>query len=250
VPTHRDEAICLRQLEWSETSQVVTLFGRETGLARAVAKGARRERSAYSGGVEVLTRGEMVIILKSSGAMATLTAWDLLDPLSRLRRSLRAHYAALYLADTTQRALSEVDPHPALYDALAHALESLGTTDESDAASTAAAEASVSLQYLWILLGEIGYRPQLGAGAADSPPVVWFDPVAGRIQSSGAAGAWKVRAQTVEALRRSAQAQPAPSDATIRALRLLDAYLTHLLGRPIPAAEAFFGPGGPGSSPV
>jgi len=126
VPTTRDEAICLRQLEWSETSQVVTLFGRETGIVRAVAKGARREKGAYSGGVEVLTRGEMVAILKSSGAMATLTAWDLQDPLPRLRRSLGAHYAGLFLADATQRALSEVDPHPALYDALADALESLG----------------------------------------------------------------------------------------------------------------------------
>jgi len=240
VPTVRDEAICLRQLEWSETSQVVTLFGRETGVVRAVAKGARRDKGAHSGGVEVLTRGEMVAILKSSGAMATLTAWDLLDPLPRLRRSLGAHYAALYLADATQRGLSEVDPHPGLYDALVEALSGLGGGEPADAA--------ISLRYLWTLLEEIGYRPDLGAGTA--APIVWFDPGAGRIAPSGAAGAWKVRAPTVEALRRVARAEPADPDATIRALRLLDAYLTHLLGRPLPAAEAFFGPGGPGHAPV
>lgn len=246
VPTVRDEAICLRQLEWSETSQVVTLFARDTGIVRAVAKGARREKGAYSGGVEVLTRGEMVAILKSSGAMATLTAWDLLDPLPRLRRSLGAHYAGLYLADATQRGLSEVDPHPGLYDALVEALGSLGQGAQTSG-EVGGADAAVSLRYLWVLLDEIGYRPELGA-AEESAPIVWFDPGAGRIGPSGAAGAWKVRAPTVEALRRAERGEAAEAESTVRALRLLDAYLTHLLGRPLPAAEAFFGPGGPGSA--
>lgn len=109
-------------------------------------------------------------------------------------------------------------------------------------------DAAVSLRYLWILLDEIGYRPELGPAGVELPPIVWFDPAAGRIQQTGAAGAWKVRAQTVQALHQAADARAAPPDPTAGALRLLNTYLTHLLGRPIPAAEAFFGPGGPGSA--
>ncbi|MFG0285790.1 MAG: DNA repair protein RecO [Phycisphaerales bacterium JB039] len=237
MATRRDEAICLRQLDWSETSQVVTLLGRQIGLVRALVKGARRERAPYSGGLEVLTRGEMVAIIKASGAMATLTSWDLLDPMNQLRRSLGAHYGAIYLADATQRSLSELDPHPPLYDALVAALGALGDEDA----------APVCLRYLWTLLAQIGYRPDLGDPGAAS--IVGFDPEAGRLVARGGAGSWPVRAATIRALRALDAGAAADHATTARALRLLDAYLTRLLGRPLPSAEAFFGAGGPGAAP-
>jgi DNA repair protein RecO (recombination protein O) len=185
--------------------------------------------------VETLTLAGIVVIVKSSGAMATLTAWDLVEPYPALRRSLSAHYAALYLADATQRALIEADPHPALYDALVAELGALAPPCVSQ----------VALRYLWTLLGETGYRPDLsGAGPG---PIAWFDPGAGRFGPAGAARAWRVRIETVEALRSGAAGESIGEQPAARALRLLDAYLTHLLGRPLPAAAAFFGPGGPGA---
>ena len=77
MPTVIDQAICIRHWDWSETSQTVSLFARDTGIVRGMAKGARREKAPFSGGLEVLTRGEMVAIIKPSSDLANITAWDL-----------------------------------------------------------------------------------------------------------------------------------------------------------------------------
>ena len=49
-----DEAICIRHWDFSETSQTVGLFSRTHGLIRAIAKGSRRERGGFSGGVDLI----------------------------------------------------------------------------------------------------------------------------------------------------------------------------------------------------
>ena len=38
----KDRAICVRVADYSETSQVVTLFARLSGKVRAIAKGSKR----------------------------------------------------------------------------------------------------------------------------------------------------------------------------------------------------------------
>src|SRR3712207_7995583 len=46
MPLVRDRCICLRRTEYSETSQILTLFAREHGIVRAIAKGAHRRTKA------------------------------------------------------------------------------------------------------------------------------------------------------------------------------------------------------------
>src|SRR4051812_20305466 len=65
-----DQAVCIRQWDWSETSQTVSLFGRETGVVRAIAKGSKREHSRFSGGLEVMTRGEMIVHIKAGDSLS------------------------------------------------------------------------------------------------------------------------------------------------------------------------------------
>ena len=57
--TMHDQGVCIRQWDFSETSQTVSLFGRSLGVVRGLAKGARRERGAFDGGVDLLSRGEL-----------------------------------------------------------------------------------------------------------------------------------------------------------------------------------------------
>ena len=42
MPTISDYAICIRRWDFSETSQTVSLFTRESGIIRGLAKGAKR----------------------------------------------------------------------------------------------------------------------------------------------------------------------------------------------------------------
>ena len=90
MPTIRDEAICIRHWDFSETSQTVSLLLRDHGVLRGLAKGARRERGSFSGGFDLFTRGEIVAIVKPGRELATLTEWTLLETFPVLRREAPA----------------------------------------------------------------------------------------------------------------------------------------------------------------
>jgi DNA repair protein RecO (recombination protein O) len=240
VATVTDQAICIRQWDWSETSQTVSLLARDSGLVRAVAKGAKRENSRFSGGLEVLTRGEMIAILKPAADMGNLIAWDLQETFPVLRTRLGAFYAGMYLAELVQSALTERDPHPALFDALLAALRSLADP---------AAERGAVLRFQWATLVEAGYRPELDADIGGGGPLpaarsyLFLSRQGGFAPDTGAeiAGAYRVRSETVSGLRTLAGGgEPAP-ETSERASRLLALYLREILGRDMPSMHAYFG---------
>lgn len=207
MPAVRDEGICLRHWDWSETSQTVSFFGRSLGVIRGLAKGARRERGTFGGGIDLLTRGEFGAIIKNSTELATLTEWDLLETFPALRERLSRNRAAFYAADLVQRLLAPADPHPALYDALHLLLRALGTTghtgDEPHSApsSTESAEMALALlRFQWRLLEEVGLQPALEIGALSDHRTVWFDPIGGVFSETAPQRGWRVRRATVALL--------------------------------------------------
>src|SRR5688500_16472016 len=95
-----DRCICLRKVEYSETSQILTLFGREHGVTRVIAKGAHRTTkqgaSKFGGGIDLLDVGAAVFTLDLEKQLGTLTEWALVEGHLELRRNLRAIYLAQY----------------------------------------------------------------------------------------------------------------------------------------------------------
>ncbi len=237
MPTVKQQAICIRHWDWSETSQTVSLFTEGHGVVRGLAKGSRREHAPFSGGLELLTRGEVVLILKGTaregGSLSTLTAWDLQEPYSGLRRSLKALHAGMFLADLVHHALRELDPHPPLFGSMTGGLETLDRGQSPG---------RVVMGFLWDVLVETGYRPEVFVDAQSGGPlaesaVYLFSPAMGGLvgsgevrepgavpgtggelrrrggpgsrsgsAGSGAGETWKVRSDTVGVLRKLAGA--------------------------------------------
>jgi len=149
-------AIVLRVVEWSETSAVVTLFTREAGLIRGLAKGARRPKGPFESALDVLSLCRVVFLRKSSGALDLLTEAKLLRRF-RPGRDLSRLYGGYYVAELLVRLTHDYDPHPELFDAAEATLAALG-----DASETTAAAAHV-MRFEVTLLHELGYLPQLEA---------------------------------------------------------------------------------------
>lgn len=244
MPTIVDVAICVRQWDWSETSQTVSLFSREHGLVRGVAKGARRPEARFSGGLEVPTLGEVVAIVKTTPVLATLTGWDLRETFPAMRRSLSGFYAGMYAVDLVHHAVQERDPDPALFDALLVALRSLGQGQSADL--------HAAVRFQWAALEQTGFRPDLvhDALTGDTLPVAsvyLFSPSLGGFLPDRAvddgARLWRVRAETLHTLRDVAtDGGGAPVDSgVLRAGRLLAAYLREILGRDLASATPLFG---------
>jgi DNA repair protein RecO (recombination protein O) len=255
MPPVIDEAICLRQWDYSETSQTCSLFTRSLGLVRALAKGSRRPKSPYSGGVEPLTRGRIGVIVRPQSELALLTEWDLAEMFPALRANLQVHHAGLYVADLIGHAIHDHDPHVALYDETLESLRLLQGPEDIGAAM---------LKFQWSVLLETGYRPVLDVDVQTGEEIggaPWhmFIPSLGGLSSAAAAegeegaSAWRVRTGTIELLRGLAsgglegvasatEGEARDGKSVERANRLLASYLRYVLGSEPPTMGLVFGP--------
>src|SRR5205823_9754099 len=73
VPPENALALVLRTTDWSDTSRIATLWTRELGKVRVLAKGGRRLRSNFESALDLLTLCRIVILRKSSGGLDLLT---------------------------------------------------------------------------------------------------------------------------------------------------------------------------------
>ena len=224
MPLITDQAVCIRHWDWSETSQTVSLFTRQHGVIRGIAKGAKREKAAFSGGIEVMTRGEVGASLKNSDSLSTLTSWDLLETFNASRATLHGFFGGMAMLDVVQHSMGIGDPHPGLFDALVAGLRTMAMPGAERLAVSSVA---------WGALVETGHAPALDADVHTQEPlahaaVYGFWPGLGGfslqtlpagVQSEPAMQTvWKVRAETVEYLRGLAVATRAPGADVIPAL--------------------------------
>ena len=245
MPRFKDQAICIRDLDWSETSQVVVLLTEAHGKVRGLAKGSRRQSPSsvqrFSGGIELLTAGQVVATTRPSSELAAITEWDLQSDYFPLRRRFRGQRLAMYAADVCNALLADADPHPGVFTLLRGFLEALCSTPpplrERPGEGAEASKVSLSsgslvsppspppspsrergseddsreidaalLRFQWGLLEDLGYKPELerdvrDGGPLKSVPTYTFDPVAGGLTSGHGVADWRVRRGTVEALR-------------------------------------------------
>ncbi|MGD0463194.1 MAG: DNA repair protein RecO [Tepidisphaeraceae bacterium] len=155
MPLVSDPCICLRKLDYSETSQILMLLSRSHGIVRVMAKGAHRRTQAgasrFDGGIDLLDAGQGVFSDDTSRELALLTDWKLEDGHLNLRQSLRALYLGLYAAELVSLLFQEHDSHPEVFDQLQKVLEDL---------ATARLEQSF-LAFELDLLREAGFMPEL-----------------------------------------------------------------------------------------
>jgi len=157
VQLSRDQAVVLRRLDYSETSQVLVFFTREHGKVRAIAKGIRRgTKTRFAAGIDLLEIGRIVFSSRGERreALATLTEWKQANSLPGLRQSLMRIQAAQYAAEVTAALTEDWDPHAELFDVLVDFLLRLCET---------AGVHELVVRYQLALLEAIGSLPRFDA---------------------------------------------------------------------------------------
>ncbi len=238
MPPENALGLVLRTTDWSDTSRIATIWTRELGKVRVLAKGGRRLRSNFESALDLLTLCRIVLLRKSSGGLDLLTEAQVVRRFPGLTTRLPALYAAYYVAELLADWTEENDPHPHLFD---EALAALG--DLAEPAGGEAVGLRVS-RFELVLLRELGYSPLLDVCAACHARVAGndttFSASAGGVVCAACAPRQRDRrplsAACLEALRQlsaSGDAWRRPWGDAVRAeLRpLLGGYITYLLGR-------------------
>ena len=138
----KDIAICIRAVDYSETSQIVTFFTRASGKISAIAKGSKRPKSSFDGPIEIFSYGKIVFSDSNKEKLATLTEFEqqpgltpaVLPPLLRLRSKTMGAAGAnnlfvlncrLFAAELINSLTHDYDPHPDLFDSFLQFLQNV-----------------------------------------------------------------------------------------------------------------------------
>lgn len=154
MSAEKSEALVIRQVDFSETSRVVTLFTRDFGKISALAKGARRLKGPFESALDLLARCQIVFLRKSSSGLDLLTEAKLLDRFQPGSRDLVGLYGGYYVAELLASLSEEYDPHPTWYDEAVRTLDRLEKVENPRLAI---------IRFELATLREIGQLPALEA---------------------------------------------------------------------------------------
>ncbi|MHC4543281.1 MAG: DNA repair protein RecO [Planctomycetota bacterium] len=156
---NKDLAICIRALDYSETSQIVTLFTRANGKIRAIAKGSKRAKSAFDGAIEVFSHGKIVFADSKKEKLATLTEFEQQPAFTPAGDNLFALNCCLLGTELLSKLTNDYDPHPQLFDSF---LEFLKNTNKQQARGMEKREIlALLILFELALLKEAGLQPVL-----------------------------------------------------------------------------------------
>jgi DNA repair protein RecO (recombination protein O) len=232
----RVEAVDLRHADWGEADRMLTLYTRERGKVRAIAKGARKIRSRKAGHLEPFTH--VTLQLAKGRDLLIVTQADTLDPYLALGADLTRTGYASYAVELLDRFTYEDESeNQAIFRLLTEVLTRIATEPDP----------WLALRYYEVrLLDLLGFRPHLfecaNCGEKILPVDQFFSPAAGGVLcpkcGTGLPGAWPVSVEALKVFRHlqrssypeAQRAHPAPAVQN-ELEALLQRYLTYLLER-------------------
>jgi DNA repair protein RecO (recombination protein O) len=232
----RLEAVVLRHADWGEADRLLTLYTREHGKVRAIAKGARKVKSRKAGHLEPFTR--VTLQLARGRDLLIVTQAETIDAYQPLREDLIKTGYASYLVELLDRFTYEEESEN-------YNIFRLLTASLSRVANEP--DLWLAIRYYEVhLLDHLGFRPQLFECANCREEIQAVDQFFSAAQGGvlcprcGVAlpGVWEVSVEALKYLRhfqRSsyAEAQRARPSPQVRneVEALMQRYLTYLLER-------------------
>ena len=149
---HQTEALVLRTVDFSETSLVLTLFSRDCGKIRALAKGGRRIKGPFESALDLMSHVLVTYIPKRGDVLDLLTESKLVRRFRPTGANFGGMYAGYYLIELLNEMTVEQEPMPELFDAATDALSRLIDGE---------AVMPVLMRFEWQLLELTGHFPSL-----------------------------------------------------------------------------------------
>lgn len=145
------EAIVLRTLNHGDTSKIVTLYSRDTGRLKLIAKGVRSQKSKAQGLFQPTHHLRLAYYEKQQSELQLFKNGELVKGFYQLESDFDRLTLAQVVVELVERAAEKEEPHPEIFDLLVATLDRLNDTEQP-----------TSLVYWFFhlqFLREMGFRP-------------------------------------------------------------------------------------------
>ncbi|HEY0544496.1 MAG TPA: DNA repair protein RecO [Pyrinomonadaceae bacterium] len=138
------EAIVLRTYDLAEADKIAVCLTREAGLVRAVARGARRLKSRFGGGLEPFTLVHLSYYEKEGRELVTLSQLEIVRSYFKLSSSVECVSALAYMSELVLAFAPPHEPNEKMYRMIRACLEAIESVPE---------ELGLTLRYfeVWML---------------------------------------------------------------------------------------------------
>ncbi|MFC1571092.1 DNA repair protein RecO [Candidatus Margulisiibacteriota bacterium] len=116
MAAYKTKAISLKTAPFAEADKLVTLFTREHGKIKAIAKGARRVPSRFGGRVETFTYADYFIAKGRS--LDIISQCEVIESFQKLRENPEALPAGFYILKLVNEGTAEGQKYVELFDLL------------------------------------------------------------------------------------------------------------------------------------
>ncbi|MFH1683412.1 MAG: DNA repair protein RecO [Candidatus Margulisiibacteriota bacterium] len=120
MATYKTKAISIRTKPFMEADKMVTLFTRDHGKIRAIAKGARRVPSRLGGRVETFTYADYFIAKGRN--LDIISQCQVIETFQKVRETPETLPSGLYMLKLVDSGTAEGQPYPELFDLLLQSL--------------------------------------------------------------------------------------------------------------------------------
>lgn len=117
------KAIVLKEIPLKEEDKIVVVFSREYGKISIYAKGARKTKSAYLAGTQMLTYSDFFIYKKEN--LSSLSKIDIIDSFLDIKNDYEKLYMAMYFLEYVDSLIIEDNPNEELFDFLILTLDKM-----------------------------------------------------------------------------------------------------------------------------
>jgi DNA repair protein RecO (recombination protein O) len=119
------EGIVIRSMKMGETSKLVTLFTRELGVLKVIAKGSRSSKSRIGAALEPLTVSRIVYYQKENREIQFLSQAEIVEFFPNLPADLEKWGYANACAELVSRSQIDIEKTPKLYPILLNTIRAL-----------------------------------------------------------------------------------------------------------------------------
>lgn len=150
----KTEAVVLKSIKFGDTSRIATLYTKDYGKVKVIAKGIRTPKSKMAGALQTFAHIQSIFYKKRTSEIYLLSQADIIDAHQSLSKDLNRYVFASAAFELLDRLITGEESNPQIFDLTLHTLSAFKSCPEESIEK--------SFVYFALKLTEIlGYKPKL-----------------------------------------------------------------------------------------